>query len=141
LEGFVHCGFIFYVATHIAAGRFMSAFGDVRGKSVSMPSTNVKGFFKSEDCPSSNDLLEFERGLLTGDREGEVVRHLCRCEFCEAEVEFYSRFPQGHDDAEAVEVVRIPAPLFQLAEALLKKSGPSSLNSLLRESGLALDKA
>jgi hypothetical protein len=67
-----------------------------------------------------------------------VSIHLASCEFCEAEVEFYSCFPQEDGSAEAVE---IPAPLYDLAEALLKKHHVSgkSLNSLFNGS-LAIDK-
>jgi hypothetical protein len=107
-----------------------------------MTSRKIATFRKSEDCPTSNELLEFQSGSL-GGRGGEVNRHLASCEFCSAEVDFYSHFPQEEIKDEAIEIARIPAPLFQLAEALLKKkhSDPSSLDSLLRESGLVLDKA
>ena len=97
---------------------------------------------KNEDCPSSNELLEFQNGDLTRTRGVEIRRHLSTCEFCEAEVEFYSNYPQGPDDARE-EPDEIPAPLFELAEALFKNrlGDPSSLNSLLREkSGLITDK-
>ncbi len=98
-------------------------------------------FCKSEDCPSSNELLEFQKGDLSARRADEIGRHLDACEFCSAEVELYFHYPQEDGD-ERVELAGIPAPLFQLAEALLKKkhSDPKSLDSLLRENGLVLDK-
>lgn len=99
-------------------------------------------FCKNEDCPSSNELLEFQNGDLARTRGVEISRHLSTCEFCEAEVEFYSNYPQGPDDARE-EPAEIPAPLFELAEALFKnrQCDPSSLNSLLKEKGgVALDK-
>ena len=45
----------------------------------------------------------------------------------------YSRYPQTHEDAIS-EITQIPAPLFELAEALLKNrhTDSSSLESLLR---------
>ena len=107
-----------------------------------MVSVKTSTFRKSEDCPTSSELLEFQNGDIPSRRGSEVTGHLASCEFCSAEVELYSRFPQEESKDEAVEVVGIPAPLFQLAEALLKKkhSDPSSLDSLLRENGLVLDK-
>lgn len=108
-----------------------------------MSASKLNGFCKSGDCPSSNELLDFENGILSGESEDDILCHISRCEFCSAELEFYSAFPQEPDTVERVESVKIPAPLFQLAEALLKKkhNDPSSLDSLLRENGLVLDKA
>ena len=107
-----------------------------------MISLNMSGFRKNEDCPTSNDLLDFQNGDLPRNRGSEIGKHLTACEFCEAEVEFYSHYPQGQDDIRA-EPAEIPAPLFELAEALLKNrhGDPSSLNSLLMEQdGLVIDK-
>jgi hypothetical protein len=105
-----------------------------------MVSSKTTTFRKSEDCPSSNELLEFQHGDLAARRGGEINGHLASCEFCSAEFELYSHYPQDDGD-ERVELAGIPAPLFQLAEALLKKkhSDPRSLDSLLRENGLVLD--
>ena len=99
-------------------------------------------FCKNEDCPSSNELLEFQNGDLLRARGSEIGRHLTDCEFCEAEVEFYSNYPQVQDETRE-EPAEIPAPLFELAEALLKNrhGDPSSLNALLKEkNGLVTDK-
>jgi anti-sigma factor RsiW len=106
-------------------------------------SASMIDFCKNEDCPSSNELLEFQVGELSQGRSLEVRRHLGTCEFCEAEVEFYSHYPQEEALLEQSEKIEIPAPLFELAEALLKnRNGDSnSLNDLLREKdGLILDK-
>lgn len=103
----------------------------------------MNGFRKNEDCPSSYELLAFEKGDLGGPRGGEVRRHLANCDFCESEVDFYSHYPQAEAGSEPVESGEIPAPLFELAEALLRsRHGDStSLNSLLREKdGLVADK-
>ncbi|MFM9905463.1 MAG: hypothetical protein ACKVQJ_12945 [Pyrinomonadaceae bacterium] len=100
------------------------------------------GFCKNEDCPTSNELLEFQNGDLPRPRGSEINRHLTDCDFCKAEVEFYSNYPQGYDD-NPPEAAAIPAPLFELAEALLKNrhSDPASLNSLLMEKGgVVIDK-
>ncbi len=91
-----------------------------------------KGFCKNEDCPTSIELLEFQNGDLVRSRSSEINRHLAACEFCSAEVEFYSHYPQAEG---TVEATAIPAPLYELAEALLKNrhSDSHSLNALLKE--------
>ena len=94
-------------------------------------------FCKHEDCPTSTELLEFQRAVLTKARNARISSHLETCEFCDAEVEFYLHFPIDEGSAEPAESVEIPGPLFQLADALLKKrhTDSSSLDSLLKEKG------
>jgi hypothetical protein len=97
-------------------------------------------FRKNENCPSSFQLLAFQReSLVTGG--GDSIRgHLAACEFCSAEVEFYTHYPQAEENVEAVE---IPVPLFELAQALLRNQHKdfSMLDSLLGENeGLTLEK-
>lgn len=109
-----------------------------------MFSRTTTGFGKNEDCPPSQELLAFEKGELVGAHELAVSEHLAGCEFCETEVEFYSRFPQEDVANDTPLFADIPAPLFQLAEALLKKhhTDAKSLNSLLNgKKGLAIDKS
>ena len=103
---------------------------------IPMTPSKMTGFFKNEDCPSSNDLLEFQRAGHHRHRGSLISKHLAACEFCSAEVEFYSHYPQ-EESADPFEKVEIPAPLFQLAEALLKNrhSDSTSLESLLKEKG------
>jgi hypothetical protein len=105
-----------------------------------MVSSKPTGFRKNEDCPTSSELLEYQKGKARRDR---LRRHLNLCEFCAAEVAFYARYPLDECTDEGIEEIVIPDALFQLAEALLKKkhSDPSSLDSLLKENGLVLDKA
>ena len=53
------------------------------------------------------------------------------CEFCAAEVEFYTNYPQAE---EKVEPTEMPQPLFELAEALLiKKKDDAFFDKLLEE--------
>ena len=102
----------------------------------------MSGFYKNENCPTSQELLDYQNGEL--ESATEVRMHLASCEFCSAEVEFYVHYPQTELNSEPTEVSEIPAPLFELAEALLKNryADSSSLNSLLKEQkGLVLDKA
>lgn len=90
------------------------------------------GFSKNEDCPSSHELLAFQNGDINRPRGLDVRKHLTACEFCSAEVEFYSHYPQEEGASEAAE---IPAPLYELAEALLKnrENDHTSLDTLLKE--------
>lgn len=91
-------------------------------------------FCKNEDCPSSDELLDFQNGDLMRERAVDIRIHMTTCEFCTAEAEFYSRYPQSAEDL-STEPFAIPAPLFELAEALLKNRNcdPSTLNGLLSE--------
>lgn len=94
--------------------------------------SSLTGFCKNEDCPSSHELLGFQTGDLSQSLANEVRRHLAACEFCSAEVEFYSHYPQEEGASETAE---IPPPLYELAEALLKnrQGDSSSLYSLINE--------
>ncbi len=69
------------------------------------------------------------------ERAVDIRIHMASCEFCTAEAEFYSRYPQLTGDDLSTEPSEIPAPLFELAEALLKNRSydPRALNTLLRE--------
>ena len=71
-------------------------------------------FYKTEDCPASEKLAALRGALI----EDDLRLHLAACEFCSAEVEFYRRFPPREEN---VEPTNIPAPLFELADALLHK--------------------
>lgn len=100
----------------------------------------MTGFYKNENCPTSHELLGYEKGELVQPQAAEVRRHIATCEFCAAEVDFYSRYPQAEGTAEPAE---IPAPLYELAEAILKKrhADSASLNSLLTEPDLVAEEA
>lgn len=100
-----------------------------------MFSDYMVNFRKSEGCPTSHELLDFQNGDLLRYRTSEIGAHIGICEFCSAEVSFYSHYPQFNEDFVSVEPVVIPAPLFELAEALLKNQHESSktLNRMLRE--------
>jgi hypothetical protein len=99
----------------------------------------MNGFLKREDCPSSFELVAFQKGELSRERGLGVRRHLDRCDFCDAEVDLYLHNPLEED---SIETPAIPGPLFDLAEALLKgkHADGAALNALLRD-GLILDKA
>jgi hypothetical protein len=94
-------------------------------------------FCKHENCPSSAELLDFQHGELTRAHGSVISAHLETCDFCAAEVEFYFHYPLDKNSDESVQQVEIPGPLYELAEALLKKkhTDARSLNSLLKEKG------
>lgn len=109
-----------------------------------MPPIKITPFCKHEDCPTSGELLEFQSGTLSKTRLAEILQHLETCEFCDAEAEFYSQYPLDEGACETWENVEIPAPLYELAEALLKnrQADASSLESLIkRKRRLAVKKA
>jgi hypothetical protein len=86
----------------------------------------MESFCKREECPTSEVLLALsprDPWMYTL----ELEEHLSRCEFCSAEVEFYRHYPPVE---ETVVVGEMPRPLFELAEALLKKD--SDLSPLYR---------
>jgi hypothetical protein len=100
----------------------------------------MNAFLKREDCPSSFELVAFQKAELSLTRGLDVRRHLESCDFCDAEEDFYEHYPLVEfaiDEAPA-----IPAALYDLAEALLKgkHSNGEALNALLSD-GLVLDKA
>jgi hypothetical protein len=105
-----------------------------------MDTRNISAFCKNEDCPPSDDLLAFQTGELEMPRMSDIIGHVNLCDFCAAEIEFYEHFPPIEVPSELSE---IPAPLFELAAALLsnRDRGMTSLNDLLDEYGLAYDKA
>jgi len=100
----------------------------------------MNAFLKREDCPSSFELVAFQKGQLSREHGVDVRHHLASCDFCDAEEDFYEHYPLVELQIEKAPA--IPAPLYELAEALLKgkHSNGEALNALLRD-GLVLDKA
>ena len=89
----------------------------------------MKRFRKTKDCPSSEKLLAFQRGEVGPTTSVGIRRHSEACEFCATEVEFYALYPPVDENAR---LDGIPQPLFELAEALLKKKrGLRSLYQLI----------
>lgn len=97
-----------------------------------MFSLKMVTFCKNSDCPSSQELLAFQRGESLPKAVQKIERHLKACEFCASETEFYRHYPQSE---ETIGKVEIPLPLLELAEALLgnKHKDFSTLNRLLSE--------
>jgi anti-sigma factor RsiW len=94
----------------------------------------MTGFYKNEDCPPSDELNDYQNGDSSKERSAEIRRHMATCEFCDAEVEFYSNYPVAAEESQD-DIAEIPAPLYELAEALLKNrhNDNKALNALLEE--------
>jgi hypothetical protein len=92
----------------------------------------MMAFKKNPRCPSSEELLSFEKSELTGKKLEKVEKHLAGCEFCAAEIALYRRFPQAESENFPTEM---PAPLYELAKAILsdKKEGFRLLDKMLSE--------
>ena len=91
----------------------------------------IGNFCKNEDCPASDRLLAFQNGSLQSSARAEISDHLRECEFCEAEVEIYKLYPPVE---ETITVGKMPEPLFELANALLRNERDlSPLYRLVRE--------
>ena len=97
-----------------------------------MFSIKMNTFHKSVNCPSSEKLLAYQTGDALAAERDKITVHLRFCEFCAAEVELYSHYPQSNEQIEKTE---IPPPLFELAEALLsnKHRDNSMLKNLFSE--------
>jgi hypothetical protein len=78
----------------------------------------MKRFRKTEECPSSEKLLAFQNGETDPATATGIRRHFRSCEFCAAEAEFYALYPPGD---EKMRLENIPPPLFELADALLRR--------------------
>ena len=88
-------------------------------------------FCKNEHCPPSQELLAYQNGDIEPNDSREIRLHLRTCEFCAAEIDFYSHYPQTD---EVVKPEKIPQPLFELAEALLSdKPDMASLFQLIKD--------
>jgi len=74
-------------------------------------------FCKQDECPASDALVALNEGD-AGSYTLELEKHLMACEFCSAEVDLYRHYPPVEED---VPVEQMPRPLFELAEALLRR--------------------
>ncbi|MBK6751561.1 MAG: hypothetical protein KA956_10700 [Pyrinomonadaceae bacterium] len=136
MEAIAHYRFTFVVTTiQFRLAACGPAGKGLKGNLHPMFTAKSVNFCKNEDCPSSDELLDFQNGDLMRERAVDIRIHMASCEFCTAEAEFYSRYPQLTGDDLSTEPSEIPAPLFELAEALLKNRSydPRALNTLLRE--------
>ncbi|MFV0387754.1 MAG: hypothetical protein ACK5NT_03275 [Pyrinomonadaceae bacterium] len=96
-------------------------------------------FCKSPACPKSQTLLNLAQQKLDEAEAAVVLLHLADCDFCAAEFELYTDFPENE---EPITTAEIPTHLFELAEVLLSNDGKTSkiLDKLLEdESGKLKD--
>ena len=75
----------------------------------------MESFYKTGDCPASQELAAL---VDPTNESGEIREHLSQCEFCDAELEFYRRYPPLD---EKIQPATIPKPLLELADALLHR--------------------
>lgn len=96
-----------------------------------MLQVNTSGFRKSASCPTSDRLLAFRQDKLGSFARDVIREHLCVCDFCSAEYEFYRDLPAIETDA--VQPDLIPLPLYELARDILtnRTSGEKALRSIL----------
>ncbi len=87
-------------------------------------------FRKNTNCPTSEKLLAFQKAEIPAREIDKITVHLRFCEFCSAEVDLYSHYPQSEDSVERTE---IPEPLYELAEALLSNRRREFLERLFAE--------
>jgi len=78
----------------------------------------MSNFRKEITCPSSWELVDLLNGEVAGDVGLRIAVHLAECEFCAAELEFYRAYPPNGSVGAAPPM---PAPLLELAEALIAK--------------------
>lgn len=99
-----------------------------------MLSTKKKKFIKGMACPSSQEILAFQKGEISDIKHRFVESHSKICDFCGAEIRFYENFPLKTE--EIVRFTEIPRPLYELADALLsnKQNCISILNRLINKS-------
>ena len=106
-----------------------------------MHNRTMLSFHKNRDCPTSEELLAYRNGSVQTSALDSIGEHICSCDFCGAEAEFYSHFPHPLDDT--ISVTEIPDHLYELAEALLnnKRQGNKLLQKFVKENEqLALKK-
>lgn len=86
-------------------------------------------FCKKEDCPTSEELLSLRVEGKRYVNAAGLEDHLSICEFCSAEVDFYRWYSPVEENVVAE---RMPQPLFELAEAILRRgSDPTLLDRLI----------
>ena len=89
-------------------------------------------FGKKEDCPTSEEILALRNKDGRNSGSSELRQHLLMCEFCAAELDFY-RWCSPVD--EVVEAGLMPRPLYELADAILRRgSDPTPLYKLIDQS-------
>lgn len=87
-----------------------------------MPSALTQLFRKGRGCPSSQNLLAYWESTLLFPHQRYVETHLRSCDFCRAELQLLTRYP---DQPEEYFSVEMPLQLRRFAEHLLRRSSGS----------------
>ena len=85
-----------------------------------MSSATVKKFAKSENCPSTEQLLSFPSPIYLQESASNVTSHLEMCDVCGAETPFLSRHRLL---SSLYALAEMPPHLRLLADSLLGKRG------------------
>jgi len=84
-----------------------------------MPSLFTSLFCKTASCPTSQELLDYRRSIVSAMTLARIESHLESCDFCSAELQLLTRY---HSEAEKYSFAEMPAQLRRLAEDLLRRS-------------------
>jgi len=87
-------------------------------------------FNKKVECPSSQDLLEYDQAFLAYAHSLHIEAHLTDCDFCNAELQLLNRYQNTQDEYSFAEM---PSQLRGLAERLLHAATPFYALRLLEE--------
>lgn len=95
------------------------------------------GFTKRKRCPSTTELLQYQKDLSQSENRGShsrawraTTQHLAVCDFCSAESEFLHRHPPKTPTATTQPPEQIPIHLYVLANILLGGKNKSDNRSL-----------
>lgn len=78
--------------------------------------TKKSCFCKRKSCPATNSLLSYLNRETARAEAANIARHLAKCDFCDAELQFLNAHEQSE---ETFKLPEMPVQLRQLAEILL----------------------
>ncbi len=76
-----------------------------------------KDFCKDVNCPSSEELFNFQAGQLNSSKVEELKNHISECDFCASEISLYTKLKRL--EASRKKIAPMPLALFALAKAIL----------------------
>lgn len=85
--------------------------------------SSLRSFHKEASCPSANELLTYSCEKLSRNEMRQVRGHLCRCDFCSAELFLLTQHPPT---SEEIVTPVMPGHLRLLAKALLTGRRPTT---------------
>ena len=85
--------------------------------------SSLRAFHKEASCPSANELVTYSCEEMSPEEREQVLAHLCRCDFCRAELVLLTRHPP---QSEEIVLPIMPGHLRLLAQALLTGRRPTT---------------